>query len=123
MSIEQGIIQAMIAISAILAYAAFNLAERHSVFSTFLFLSSLMFMPATLFTSVAIADVRNFPSEVVSVVSYSSLAIFMVAFFALMYFGIIIFTSDALRTSTGTNGGDEFSWETGGDQDFGQGRG
>lgn len=110
MTIEQGIIQALIASSGLLFYASFKLDDRHSVFGLLLFLAGLMNISLSIFSGVVIADVKGLSDAWISVVSYAALGYFMLFFVALLYFGVVVYMNDAF---TMANGGDgkQFGWE------------
>lgn len=112
MSLEQGIIQALIASSGFLIYASFKLDDRHSVFGLFLFLGGLMNIPLSIFTGVTIADVQGLGDAWISVVSYAALGYFMLFFVALLYFGVVVYMNDAF-VAVNSGGDDDFDFDHG----------
>jgi len=105
----------MIAASAILMYASFKLDDRHSVFGLFMFLMSLLNLPMSIFTAVAIADVRNFADEWVSVISYDAFGYFIVFLVALLYFGVVVYMNDAFELVGNGEEQNQFNWQKDGE--------
>jgi len=95
-----GIQLAIIGATFFYLYAAFKMDERHSVVSTFLFLCGLMFVPFSGLVARYLARENNW-TDIAQVLDMVFLGQFMIFFFLLLYFGIVVHSSDAIQLGVG----------------------